>query len=407
MSSIQEQFDRVKSGDFVLAAGEYEGPLRIDRPCTVDGSKSTLWASHGPVLFVDSPNVTIKDIRIEVTGSSTDPDEQTAIKANHTDVQIINVGVNGTVVGLSAQEQDWNLPAVIPLGIFAANKENVFSIEIEAAASAELVESIRDVSIHPLRLRPGINRITIETSSMRDNTILYGEILVKTAVIRRIYVTGKAQKDAPEHRDCDPVFDNQPISKPVQIDPPHEVIAPVVTESNVEHIKRGQRITLKDVKQSVIKVAYEQRGTMQAMDIDCYAFELQANGKVRNDSDLIFFGNQESQDRAVRSSSANNLPLLLVEPEKLDTSVEKVAVCFSIYGDDAAQNFSLVDSPLVRIFAGERELFRYRLDDLKVEKTVVAVEIYRYKGDWKINFVGAGYRNGLKKLCESFGVIVE
>lgn len=407
MSSIQEQFDSVKSGDFVLPAGEYEGPLRITRPCTVDGSKSTLWASLGPVLFVDSPNVTIKDIRIEVTGSNTDADEQTAIKANYKDVQMKNVGVNGTVVGLSEQEEAWSLPAVIPLGVFAANKENVFSIEIEAAASAELVESIRDVNIHPLILKPGKNRVTIETTSMRDNTILYGEILVKTAVIRRIYVTGKAQKDAPEHRDHDPVVDNQPISQPVQIDPPHEVIAPVVTESNVEHIKRGQRVSLKDVKQSVIKVAYEQRGTKQAIDIDCYAFELQSNGKVRNDSDLIFFGNPESHDHAVRSSSANNLPLLLVNIERLDSSVEKVAVCFSIYGDDAAQNFSLVESPLIRIFADERELFRYRLDDLKVEKTVVAVEIYRYKGDWKLNFVGAGYRNGLKQLCESFGVIVE
>lgn len=407
MSSIQDQFDSVKSGDFILPAGEYEGPLSINRPCTVDGSKSTLWANCGPVLVVDSPNVTIKNIRVEVTGSGTDIDEQTAIKANYADVQTQNIGVNGTVVGLSAMEGTWSLPTVIPLGTFAANKENVFSIEIEAADSAELVESIRDVNIHPLALKPGKNRITIETTSMRDNTILYEEILVKTAVIRRIYVTGKAQKDAPEHHDNDPMVDNQPISNPVQIKPPHEVIAPVITESNVEHIKRGQRISLKEVKQSVIKVAYEQRGTKQDMDIDCYAFELQANGKVRDDNDLVFFGNQESQDHGVRSSSANNLPLLLVELGKLDNSVEKVAICFSIYGDDTAQNFSLVDTPIVRVFADERELYRFKLEDLKVEKTVVAVEVYRYKGDWKINFVGTGYQNGLKQLCESFGVNVE
>ena len=55
MSSIQEQFDSVKSGDFVLPAGEYEGPLKIDRPCTINGSKSTLWASCGLFLVVDHP----------------------------------------------------------------------------------------------------------------------------------------------------------------------------------------------------------------------------------------------------------------------------------------------------------------------------------------------------------------
>ena len=33
MTNIQDQFNATKSGDFVLAPGEYEGPLVIDRPC--------------------------------------------------------------------------------------------------------------------------------------------------------------------------------------------------------------------------------------------------------------------------------------------------------------------------------------------------------------------------------------
>ena len=44
---------------------------------------------------------------------------------------------------------------------------------------------------------------------------------------------------------------------------------------------------------------------------------------------------------------------------------------------------------------------------LNLEKTVVALEFYRYKGDWKVQFVGAGYHSGLRTLCESYGVEVE
>ncbi|MBQ3451572.1 MAG: TerD family protein, partial [Selenomonadaceae bacterium] len=34
-------------------------------------------------------------------------------------------------------------------------------------------------------------------------------------------------------------------------------------------------------------------------------------------------------------------------------------------------------------------------------------EIYRHKGEWKFNAVGAGFSGGLKALCEMFGVEVD
>ena len=89
--------------------------------------------------------------------------------------------------------------------------------------------------------------------------------------------------------------------------------------------------------------------------------------------------------------------------------MERLAICYSIYesGEGASPTFAQVQEPLLRIFAGEEEVFRLKLEDLRVEKTLVAVEVYRYKGQWKLNFVGAGYRDGLRRLCESYGVEVE
>ena len=45
--------------------------------------------------------------------------------------------------------------------------------------------------------------------------------------------------------------------------------------------------------------------------------------------------------------------------------------------------------------------------DLQKETTVIAIDFYRYKGIWKINAIGGGYIDGLKKLCEDYGLEVE
>ncbi len=406
MSKVQEEFNS-KSGDYLMSPGEYEGPLTVSRPCVVDGCMSTLWANKGPVLVVDADGVTVKNLRVEVTGELEDEKSGISIKTNYPDTLLENVEVNGSLAGFTGEAPSWSIPSVIPLGVFAADRENTFSFELEAPMAAELSCCLSDIKITPQKLIPGKNRITIKTASMRDNTILYGEVMLKTGVTRRIYVTGKAVKGAPEHHELPPVSSRLARSEPVQVETPREIIAPVVTDTNVTYIKRGQRLSAGKLQNAVMKVAYEHRGTRRPLEIDAYVFLLQKNGKVRNDQDLIFFGNQESEKRDVKVSTGNEKTIVFVELEKTETWVDKIAVCLSVYGDDAGQNFSLVDTPIIRVFDGEKELYRFALSEIKTEKTVVALEIYRYKGEWKLNFVGAGYHSGLKKLCESYGVEVE
>ena len=94
MSLIQEEFNK-SSGDFLLSPGEYEGPLLIDRPCVVDGQHSTIWANCGPVVIVDSPSVTLKNLRIEVTGSQEKEHPAVSLKLNHQGTKLENVEING------------------------------------------------------------------------------------------------------------------------------------------------------------------------------------------------------------------------------------------------------------------------------------------------------------------------
>lgn len=407
MGKIQEQFNSNSSADFILTPGEYEGPLVVDRSCTIDGCRSTLWANNGPVLTIAAPDVSVKNLRIEVTGSPTDENGRIAVKTNDPYTKLENVEVHGNVIGFSQEAENWDLPGIISLGEFAANKENTFTVSLQAPSEATLDSKVKDLRISPTHLSIGHNSLTLTTDELKNNTILYGEIMVRSAVSRRIYVTGKALKNAPVHDEAFPISNGPTVSLPVQIDPPAEVIAPQVSDANVQAIKRGQRISIKELQSLQIKIIFEHQSAAPDLDIDSYCFALRDNGKVSCDEDLIFFGNTEDKNQAIKSSSANSKPLVLIDLEKVDSAVSKIAVCYSIYGDESSQNFSKVKSPMIRIFGGDKEVYRFELKDLTEEKTVVATEIYRYKGEWKMNFVGAGYNSGLKQLCEGYGVNVE
>lgn len=407
MSLIQEQFNSISSGNFVLTPGEYEGPFVIDRACVIDGGHSTLWANNGPVLSITVPNVVVKNLRIEVTGSPTSEEARIAIKTSDINTKLDNIEVRGSVVGLAQESENWDLPGIISLGEFAANKENTFAVSLQVPSEATLDSKVKDLRISPTHLSIGQNSLILTTDELRNNTILYGEIMVRSAVSRRIYVTGKALKDAPVHDEALPVENGPTVSLPVQIDPPAEVIAPQVSDINIITIKRGQRISIKELQSSQIKIIYEHQGAASGIDIDSYCFALNDTGKVSCDEDLIFFGNTEAKNQSIKSSTIDSKLLVLIDLEKVDSAVSKIAVCYSIYGDESSQNFSKVVSPMIRIFGGDKEVYRFELKDLTEEKNVVATEIYRYKGEWKMNFVGAGYNSGLKQLCEGYGVNVE
>ncbi len=484
-SNIQEKFNQNIGNTFELPEGDFQGPLRITRSCVVDGmSNSSVWAGVGPTISVEAAGVTIKNLKVRAINNTGDKMAQAAIYTTFADTKLENVEINGQLVGFSNESEEWHLPSIIPLGKFAAEKPNEFTLQIHAAADAVLSTDIQGVSVMPPHLTQGQNVITLKTEELRDNTLLYGSIFVKTGVIRKICVTGKAEMKAPERHDTagnmsqqQPVQQRQqpqpmptqqrqqpqlptqqrqqpqpptqqrqqpqppaqqrqqtrmnftpppppvPIQRPVQpygppgghrghqpqvqTTPSPTVVSPLAEDRNVTWLNAGQRISLKEFQNQPLRIAYFHNGSKIKVDMDGYVFMLGGNGKVIRDEDMIFFGNEISVDGSVKVSKDDDMPIVLLNLNKVAASVEKIAIAYSIYGDETRMNFSLIDTPIMRIFSGAKEVYRFRLKDLNLEKTVVATEIYRYKGEWKFNCIGGGYNNGLKKLCESYGVHIE
>ncbi|WP_019520644.1 TerD family protein [Faucicola boevrei] len=155
----------------------------------------------------------------------------------------------------------------------------------------------------------------------------------------------------------------------------------------------------------------------QAFDLDAIAFLLNDAGKVRADSDFIFFNNLKSADGSVEHTGDNRTgegdgddEVIKVDLSKVPADVSKIAFCAVIYDGQARnQNFGQVGDAYIRIVNsnGGSEVARYDLsEDSSTETAMIFGELYKHNGEWKFRAVGQGFAGGLGSLASSYGVAV-
>lgn len=154
-----------------------------------------------------------------------------------------------------------------------------------------------------------------------------------------------------------------------------------------------------------------------AFDLDAIAFLVNEAGKVRTDSDFIFFNNLKSADGSVVHNGDNRTgegdgddETLAVDLAKVPADVAKVVFAAVIYDGQARnQNFGQVSNAYIRVLnnAGGAEIARFDLsEDGSTESAMIFGELYRHNGEWKFRAVGQGFAGGLGPLAASYGVAV-
>lgn len=407
--NIQQILDNPDAtGAVRLPHGEFEGPFYINRPCVVVGNNTTLWAKDGPVVTINSHGAALKDLRVEITDNKTA--RSISVATNSQDSRFSNVEIIGSVKGVAGEECEWGVPKVVNLKKFPADRKNTFTMEVIVPVKTLIKCSIYDLKISPLELNPGKNTITITTESLRSGSFIYGEILFVSAFIRRMYISGSADDSITSFADGEKVFDS---SLPVK---PHRSIEATPVVSVLKHaepavkdgmavIKRGQRVLVTEFfNPADIEIELTYSNMLIQMDIDPYVFMLDKNNLVVSDDRLVFFGNSKSGDGSVTYQNLSGKNTVKLNLNSVAEDIDKISVTYSIYGDNPNHNFSKVVNPLIVIKSNGEKKASFNPDGLLLETTIVALEFYRYNNSWKLSTVGHGYREGLKRLCESFGL---
>ena len=365
-----------------LKPDEYEGPLVIARRCCLDGQGSTSWSETGPVVTVRAPGVELANLRIEATGES---GTQTALRCEAAGTVLRNIEVHGLVAGCGVGGGPTDIPRTIDLGVFAAGRSNVFVRALTLAEPAAVRAEMAGVEVMPAHLAAGRVFLRIATGDLRSGTLVYGEILLVSSVVRRIYVRGRAQAGAPEVHES--------AVRPQAQDSPE-------VDQNQDRtaalLRKGQR---QDLMHGGSAVTVRLEGTGRLRDLDCYVFCLTAKGTVRGDSDLIFFGQPEGPNGAVRV--APDTPQASIRPDLLDAEIERILVVFSAYEGTFPPG-----ALCVSVKTGS-DTFTYPLDGLAGVRTVTAVHLYRRGTSWRLWAADHRSPDGIDSLCAEYGVDVE
>ena len=154
-----------------------------------------------------------------------------------------------------------------------------------------------------------------------------------------------------------------------------------------------------------------------AFDLDGAVFLLNSSGKVRSDSDFIFYNNLKSSDGSVVHTGDNTTgagegddETVSIDLSKVPADVDKVVLAVTIHDAEARrQNFGMVGKAFIRCVnaANNSEIARYDLsEDSSTEAAMIFGEVYRNGADWKFRAMGQGFNGGLGPLARNYGVNV-
>ena len=168
----------------------------------------------------------------------------------------------------------------------------------------------------------------------------------------------------------------------------------------------------------MIGLGWDTRSTDGAdFDLDASVFMLNEQGRVRSDSDFIFYNNLRSSDGSVEHTGDNltgegegDDEAVNVALTQVPTDVSKLAVAVTIHeAESRRQSFGMVTNAFMRIVNADNgtEIARYDLtEDASTETAMIFGEVYRHGGEWKFRAVGQGYNGGLGPLARNYGVNV-
>ena len=186
------------------------------------------------------------------------------------------------------------------------------------------------------------------------------------------------------------------------------------------NLTKGQRVSLTKDNPGLSRVLVglgwdvNKYDGQYAFDLDAEAFLLQANGKLQNSSDLVFYNNLKHSSGAVIHMGDNltgegegDDEQIEIDLSRVPAGVEKIDITVTIYeADKRKQNFGQVSNAFVRVVnqSNNQELIRYDLgEDFSIETAVIVGELYRKNGEWNFVAIGSGFKGGLHALNQNFG----
>lgn len=189
------------------------------------------------------------------------------------------------------------------------------------------------------------------------------------------------------------------------------------------HMHKGDEVNLNQIDPGLRRARVglgwdapaEQDGV--AVDIDASAFLLGRDGRVRQDTDFVFYNNLTAESQALRHLGDNTSGAgdgddeqIEVDLEALPYDIEKISFSVSIHNaEERRQAFGVIKNAFIRIVNQETgaELARFDLsEDASEDTAMIFGELAREGMSWKFRALGSGTTGGLYRIARDYAVNV-
>ncbi|MGV9665560.1 TerD family protein [Nocardia niigatensis] len=130
------------------------------------------------------------------------------------------------------------------------------------------------------------------------------------------------------------------------------------------------------------------------------------HGKVRSDADFVFYNQPSGPGVRLRNGAAGQPAELSVALAQVPADITEIRAVITL--EEAGATFGRIAPPSAVVSDQQgNPLYEYKIEDLQSESIVIAVELYRRYGNWKVRAVGQGYAGGFAALVTDHGVTVD
>ena len=176
---------------------------------------------------------------------------------------------------------------------------------------------------------------------------------------------------------------------------------------STQSIQVGQRIV---IPPEIAKISFRSKYTykLDGVTVNCCAFLLNAQEKVLGETDFVFFNNLNSLNNSVRLTSdvANATDSINVNLGRVHYDVDRIRLVYAILSEDGRKvNLSMVKTIKLSIYIGDN-IYTYDFECNGRDKSIVALDLYKYKNAWKINLVARASGEEISTICKQLGVSV-
>ena len=175
-------------------------------------------------------------------------------------------------------------------------------------------------------------------------------------------------------------------------------------------LKKGQRISLTKeapgLKQIMCGLGWDvsQRKGSRQIDLDSSVICLNADKKLTNVKNIIYFGNLRHASDAIAHQGDNltgagegDDEIINIDLPLIPANINHLIFAISIYKcNQRRQDFGMVSNAFVRLVNrnNNQELARYNLsgEEYQGMTGMILAEVYRHNDEWKMAAVGNGFQ---------------